>query len=54
MYHNLTKKEIKAFIRKYLNPYDDYTKDITSISKISYNNVTEYLINQKYILKVYH
>lgn len=54
MFHNLTKKEIKAFIRRYLNECDDYTKDIHHISKISYNNVTEYLINHKYILKVYH
>lgn len=53
MYHRLTKKEIKAFINKYLNPYDDYTKEIKEISRIEYNGVTEYLINNKYIMKVY-
>ncbi len=53
MYHRLTKKEIRAFIRKYLNPFDDYTQNITEISSIKYNDVTEYLINNRYIIKVY-
>ncbi len=53
MYHELTKKEREKFIKKYLNPMDDYTKKITHISVIEYKGVKEYLINHKYILKVY-
>lgn len=53
MYHTLTKKEMKGFIKKYLNPFDEYTKEINHISMIEYNGVKEYLINNKYILKVY-
>ncbi len=53
MYKELTKKEIKKFISKYLNPCDDYTKKINHISVIEYNSVKEYLINHKYILKIY-
>lgn len=53
MYHELTKKEIKKFIGKYLNKYDDYTKEIKHISVIEYKGVKEYLINHKYMLKVY-
>lgn len=52
MYHVLTKREIKSFIRKYMNPYDDYTKEIKTISCIDYNGFTEYLINNKYMLKL--
>lgn len=53
MYHELSKKEIKAFIKKYMNPFDEYTKEIRYISVIEYNGVREYLINHKYILKVH-
>lgn len=53
MYHELRKSEIKKFIKKYLNPFDDYTKKINSIIVIEYKGVKEYLINHKYILKVY-
>lgn len=53
MYHELTKKERDKFIKKYLNPMDDYTKEIKHISVIEYKGVKEYLINHKYILKVY-
>lgn len=53
MYYELTKKEVKKFIRKYLNVYDDYTKEIKNISVIEYDGVKEYLINHKYMLKVY-
>ena len=53
VYHELNKKEIDNFIKKYLNPYDDYTKEIKSISCINYNNIYEYLINKQYILKIY-
>jgi len=52
MYHELSKKEIKKFIKRYLNPYDDYIKGIKTISCINYNNVYEYLINKKYILNI--
>ena len=53
MYHELTKTEREKFIKKYLSPMDDYTKKITHISVIEYKGVKEYLINHKYILKVY-
>ncbi len=53
MYHELTKREIKAFIKKYMNPLDEYTKKIYHISSIEYNRIMEYLINYKYILKIY-
>ncbi len=53
MYHELSKKEIKKFIKKYMNPFDEYTKEINHISVIEYNGVKEYLINQKYLLKIY-
>lgn len=53
MYHNLSNKEIKKFIKKYLNPFDDYTKNIKHISVIEYNGVKEYLINGKYVVKIY-
>lgn len=54
MYYELTNKEIKKFIKRYLNPFDDYTKNIKHISVIEYKGVKEYLINHKYILKVYN
>lgn len=53
MYHELSKKEIKQFIKKYMNPLDDYTKEIKHISVIEYEGIKEYLINHKYILKIY-
>lgn len=54
MYRELSNKEIKAFIKRYLNEYDDYTKEINHISVIEYNNIKEYRINHKYTLKVYN
>lgn len=53
MYYELNKKEIKKFIKKYFNQYDDYTKNINHISRIEYKHVEEFLINHRYILKVY-
>ncbi len=53
MYHELNSREIKKFINRYLNPFDDYTKKIKHVSVIEYNGVLEYLINHKYIMKVY-
>lgn len=53
MYYELSKKEIKAFIKKYMNPFDEYTKEIKQISVIEYEDIKEYLINHKYILRIY-
>lgn len=53
MYYELNKEEIKKFIRKYFNAYDDSTKFINHISRIEYKGVKEYLINHKYTLRVY-
>lgn len=36
-----------------MNPLDDYTKEIKHISVIEYEGIKEYLINHKYILKIY-
>ncbi len=52
MYHELTKKEIRGFIKEFMNPFDDYTKKITHISRIEYKGITEYLINHQYLLRV--
>lgn len=53
MYHELTKREVKSFIKKYMNPFDDYTKEIKHISVIEYDGIKEYLINHKYMIKMY-
>ncbi len=53
MYYELSKREIKKFIKKYLNESDPYISLINHISRIDYNGVVEYRINYKYTLKVY-
>ena len=53
MYYELSKREIKKFIKKYLNESDPYISLINHISRIDYNGVIEYRINYKYTLKVY-
>lgn len=53
MYYELTKKEIKKFIKKYFNINDPGINKINHISKIEYNGVKEYRINHKYTLRVY-
>jgi len=53
MYHELTKKERNRFIKKYFNQYDEDIWKIKTISCISYNNVYEYLIDKKYILRIF-
>ena len=53
MYYELTEKEINKFINKYFNKYDEDIKKINHISRIKYRNVEEYLINHKYILRIY-
>lgn len=53
MYHELTKKERNRFIKKYFNQYDEDIWKIETISCISYNNVYEYLIDKKYILRIF-
>ena len=54
MYHELSNIEIDKFIKKYLYPYDYFKSNIISISCINYNNISEYLINKKIILRVYN
>ncbi len=53
MYHELTKKEISKFIRRYFNINDSYTKSIKNVSVIEYNGIKEYLINSQYMLRIY-
>lgn len=54
MYHELNYKEIDKFIKKYLYPYDYFKSNIISISCITYKDISEYLINKKFILRVYN
>ena len=54
MYHELSNIEIDKFIKKYLYPYDYFKSNINSISCINYNNISEYLINKEFILRVYN
>lgn len=53
MYYELSKREIKKFIKRYLNENDPFIDRINHISRIDYNGVVEYRINRKYTLKVY-
>lgn len=53
MYYELTEKEISKFINKYFNKYDEEIKKINHISRIKFKNVEEYLINHKYLLRIY-
>ena len=53
MYRELSKKEIKKFIKRYLNSDDEYTKNINHISVIEFNGVKEYRIDHKWTLKIY-
>jgi hypothetical protein len=53
MFKVLNKKELKAFINKYFNIYDEYVKTIKRVSSISYRGITEYLINDQYIIRMY-
>ncbi len=53
MYHELSKKEIKKFIKKYLNKDDQDINKINHISVIEFNGVKEYRMNHKYTLRVY-
>lgn len=52
MYHELSNIEIDKFIKKYLYPYEYFKSNIISISCINYNNISEYLINKKIILRI--
>lgn len=54
MYHELSYNEIDKFIKKYLYPYEYFKSNIISVSCINYNNISEYLINKEFILKVYN
>lgn len=53
MYRELNEEEIQAFINRYFNIYDEYTKTIKKVSCISYRGITEYLINDQYIIRMY-
>ena len=54
VYHELSNIEIDKFVKKYLYPYDYFKSNINSISCINYNNISEYLINKEFILRVYN
>ena len=53
MYHELNIREKKAFIKRDLDSGAYYVKDIKTISRISYGGVTEYMINHKYLIRMY-
>jgi hypothetical protein len=53
MFKLLNKQELEEFINKYFNIYDEYTKTIKKVSSISYRGITEYLINDQYIIRMY-
>ena len=54
MFYRLNKRQIKAFIKKYFNEYDEFVKDIRSISCISYKGIKEYRINNIFTLRIYN
>ena len=49
----LNQIELQEFIKKYFNIYDEYTRLINKVSCISYKGVTEYLINDKFMIRMY-
>ena len=49
MYKVLTEEEKKGFVEKY---FQNWEQDIWKVSSISYQNVTEYLINEHYLFLV--
>ncbi len=49
MFTILNEKERKDFINKYFKVWE---KDIWKVSRISYNNIDEYLINEHYLFLV--
>ena len=53
MYHELNTRERKLFINKHLDIHAEYIKDIKKISRISYGGVDEYMINNKYLIRIY-
>ena len=53
MYYELNTRERKLFIKKHLDIHAEYIKDIKKISRISYGVVDEYMINNKYLIRMY-
>ncbi len=53
MYYELNKKEIKKFIKKYLNPNEEHVNKINSITCIEYDKLSVFVINKKYTIKIY-
>lgn len=49
MYKELTKKQIAKFQKDYFNILGE---SINKVSMISYKNINEYLVNDKYILRI--
>lgn len=45
----MNKEEIREFAKKYFKGFDD---DISKVSYFTYNNKTEYLINDHYLLVI--
>lgn len=48
MFRELSKEELEMFANKYLK---NWNKDIWKITSISYGNITEYLINEHFLIK---
>lgn len=46
MYRVLEKEELNIFINKY---FKEWGNDIKKVTKISYNGINEYLINDHYL-----
>lgn len=49
MYTVLNEEEKSQFVNKY---FKEWGNDIYKVSKITYKNITEYLINEHYIFQV--
>ena len=52
MYYELNIRQRMLFIKKYLDEYATYVKGIYKISCVTYKGIKEYLINDKYLLKI--
>ncbi len=50
VYYELSKKEIKQFAKQYLPMWEN---DIVKVTRISYKGVTEYMVNDHYLIILY-
>jgi len=50
MFYILNEKEVRDFTEKYLPMWQD---DIIKVSRIEYNNISEYLVNDHYLITIY-